>query len=148
MMSLCSLQLFVAILTLCLVCADEEAPKTKSVLVEVAETDKIAAQLGKWATVRCKVQRTGKSKANTQFLNFSNNKFVVVCFADALKLFDKGEPADLYNNKRIEIFGMIEQYKAQYQIKLRMPDQMKIIHEEPTEDVSENPKVVQAARYT
>tara|TARA_B100000902_G_C27052829_1_gene784993 strand:+ start:290 stop:712 length:423 start_codon:yes stop_codon:yes gene_type:complete len=139
--------LFVAILTLCLVYADEEAAKTKSVLVEVAETDKIAAQLGKWANVRGKVERTGKSKANTQFFNFSNNKFVVVCFADALKLFDKGEPADLYNNKRVEISGMIEQYKTQYQIKLCMPDQVKIIQEEPTEDVSENSKVVQAARY-
>ncbi len=127
--------LLLACFALGIASAEDVAKPVKPEVLKVAETEKIAEQLGNRVTVRGKVSRTGRSKAGMQFLNFSSHKFVVVMFPDALPMFDKGEPADLYKDKLIEITGTIGQYKSQYQIKLRTPDQVKIIPEakEPAE---------------
>lgn len=112
------------LLTLVLPSLAEEAKKE---VIPVTEAAKIEAQLGKKATIRGKVTRTGRSKAGLQFLNFSNGQFVVVCFPDGVATFTKGEPADLFKDKTVEVTGTIEKYRNSFQIKLASPEQIKII---------------------
>ena len=117
--------------------ADEAA--TKSEPISVIEPAKIEAQLGKTATVRGKVTRTGQSKGGLQFINFANAQFVVVCFPDAAAKFTKGQPVDLFKEKTIEVTGEIVKYRDKFQIKLESPDQVKVIKAEPVAATTAEP---------
>ena len=117
--------------------ADEAA--TKSEPISVIEPAKIEAQLGKTATVRGKVTRTGQSKGGLQFINFANAQFVVVCFPDAAAKFTKGQPVDLFKEKTIEVTGEIVKYRDKFQNKLESPDQVKVIKAEPVAATTAEP---------
>lgn len=121
-----SVRLLLAAFLLALVLPSQADEVTKEV-IPVTEAAKIEAQLDKKATIRGKVTRTGRSKAGLQFLNFSNGQFVVVCFPDGVASFEKGEPADLFKDKTVEVTGKIEKYRNSFQIKLASPEQIKII---------------------
>lgn len=121
-----SVRLLFAAFLLALVLPSQAEEVTKEV-IPVTEAAKIEAQLDKKATIRGKVTRTGRSKAGLQFLNFSNGQFVVVCFPDGVASFTKGEPADLFKDKTVEVTGKIEKYRNSFQIKLASPEQIKII---------------------
>ena len=108
--------------------ADEAAIKSEP--IPVTEPAKIEAQLGKTATIRGKVTRTGQSKGGLQFVNFANAQFVVVCFPDAAAKFTKGQPVDLFKEKTIEITGEIVKYRDKFQVRLESPDQVKVIKAE------------------
>ena len=110
-----------------------DTPKEEPILV--TDAAKVEAQLGKTATIRGKVTRTGQSKGGLQFLNFANYHFVVVCFPDAVAKFENGAPVDAFKDKTIEITGAVVKYQDRFQIKLERPDQIRIIAEDlPTED--------------
>ena len=104
-----------------------EEPATKAKPIPVTEPAKIEAQLGKTATIRGKVTRTGQSKGGLQFLNFANAQFVVVCFPSAAAKFTAGQPVDLYKDQIIDVTGKIVQYRDKFQIKLESPDQVKVV---------------------
>ena len=106
--------------------------------ISVNDLESIVSSLGKRSVVRGKVQSTGKSKSGINFLNFRNNKFVALCFPEDLVYFKKGEPADLYKNKTVEISGVISKYKETFQIKVFSPDQVKIVATSPVDEKDEN----------
>ena len=121
--------LFLSLWLLMAAAADEAA--TKSEPIPVTEPARIEAQLGKKATIRGKVTRTGQSKGGLQFINFANAQFVVVCFPDAVAKFAKGEPVGIFKDTTVEITGDIVQYRDKFQIKLESPDQIKVVKAEP-----------------
>ena len=120
-------------LALAVLCSSAIAQEEEAALVfHVTEIDKIRAAKGKKATVRGKVVRAGRSKnTGTNFLNFEVADFTVVTFGRDLKNFTKGEPADVYKDKFVEVTGEIAFYKENPQIVLKSPDQIKISEEKP-----------------
>ncbi|MFT4640319.1 MAG: DNA/RNA endonuclease YhcR with UshA esterase domain [Verrucomicrobiales bacterium] len=114
--------------------ADETKPKPA--VIAVTDAEKIPEQLGKEVTVRGKVTRTGESSGGIQFLNFANYHFVVVCFSDDVVAFKEGKPVDLYKDQVIEVTGTVDKYRDRYQIKLKSPDQIKIVPAKPGETLT------------
>ncbi len=118
----------------CLVSLLPALGEEKKDSIPVAEVDQIAAQLGKVATVKGKVIRTGQSKYGIQFLNFTDGRFVIVCFPEAVATFKGKPPIERYRGQMVEITGFIETYRDQYQVKLRSPDQIRILAEKDEAD--------------
>ena len=88
-------------------------------------------QVGRTATVYGRVERTGKSsRSGHQFLNFANTEFSVVCLAPDVANFKQGPPADLYQDKDVEVTGTVELYRGKVQIRLREPSQIKVAEPE------------------
>jgi hypothetical protein len=81
--------------------------------------------VGKKATVYGKIESTGKSSSGHQFLNFYGKQVSIFCPKTDLPKFKDGAPADLFNNKDIEVTGTLTRYKNKLQIKLTDPAQIK-----------------------
>lgn len=106
--------------------AQEKVP-----VLKVAEIDKIRAAVGEKMTVIGTVERAAKSKGSgMNFLNFPGGEFSVVVFAKNLKNFPDGEPADVYDEKLVQVTGTIALYQDKPQIVLDTPAQITILNPE------------------
>jgi DNA/RNA endonuclease YhcR with UshA esterase domain len=63
------------------------------------------------------------------FVNFKGAKFYLVTFKSDVDEFEDGEPADIYDEKRLAVTGLVSIYKEKPQIKLTSPDQVRILEE-------------------
>lgn len=95
---------------------------------DVKQIDDIRAAEGKQIKVRGLIERTGRSKGTgINFLNFTGGEFMAVIFGRSLKNFPKGEPADLFKGKLVEVAGKVEFYKGNPQIVLEEPSQIIVL---------------------
>ena len=105
----------------------------------------LGEHVGRQVTVYGRVTRTStSSRSKHQFLNFYDDAVSVICLADDVERFDRDGPAELFEDKDVEITGTLERYRDKLQIKLREPSQIRIIGRPESGGVSANaPKVVQ-----
>ena len=104
---------------------------------EAADEGAVRALLGQKATITGDVTSSFASeKTGMTFIALAGGTFTVVCWKRSYEKFEGGSPADLYRGKKIEITGMIEEYKGKsgtdagkLQIKLNDPAQIKITGE-------------------
>lgn len=92
-----------------------------------AETAKLKAKEGQRVVVHGRTAGSGKSATGTNFVNFEDAEFSLVTFKSDLARFPEGEPADLYEGKRLAVEGVISIYQDKPQIKLVDPGQVTIL---------------------
>lgn len=117
------------------------APETKPAAdasdlpkADAADEGAVRALLGQKATITGEVTSSFASeKTGMTFIAMAGGTFTVVCWKRSYDKFEGGSPADLYRGKKIEVTGMIEEYKGKsgtdagkLQIKLNDPAQVKI----------------------
>ena len=103
---------------------------------DVKQIDDIRAVVGKQIKVSGLIERTGKSKGTgMNFLNFSGGELTVVVFGRSLKNFPKGEPADIFKGKPVEVTGKLEFYKEKLQIVLEQPSEITLLEKQKGEPV-------------
>lgn len=121
-----SLHLLAALLLCSIGLAQEKVPTVK-----VSDTDKIRAAVGEKIAVIGTVESAAKSKGSgMNFLNFPGGEFNVVVFAKSLKNFSDGEPADVYDQKLVQVTGKVALYRDKPQIVLDSPAQITILNPE------------------
>ena len=105
-------------------------------LFNVNQIEGIRAAEGQTIRVRGLIERTGKSKGTgMNFLNFKGGEFSVVVFGRSLKNFPKGEPADRFTGKRVQVTGKLEFYKEKPQIVLERPSNVILLDNQTGEPV-------------
>lgn len=107
--------------------APEPAPELRLAATDLA--DLVAAQ-GKRVVVTGTVIRTNHSQSGMNFLNFVDEirtGFVVVIKGADVPKFGDIPPQYLYLKKKIQITGTIAMYRAQPQIVVHSPKQIKIL---------------------
>jgi DNA/RNA endonuclease YhcR with UshA esterase domain len=103
---------------------------------DAKQIDDIRAAVGKQIKVRGLIERTGKSKGTgMNFLNFSGGELTVVVFGRSLRNFPKGEPAELFKGKLVEVTGKLEFYKEKPQIVLEHPSEITLLDQQKGEPV-------------
>ena len=113
------------------------ADQTGIPVFEVKQIDDIRAAEGKEIKVRGLVEGTGRSKGSgMNFLNFTGGEFTVVVFGRSLKDFPKGEPADIFKGKLVEITGKVELYKKKPQIVLEEASRIVVLDPETRQPVA------------
>jgi hypothetical protein len=101
-----------------------------AIYIAVEESKALEAKDGQKVTVYGRSQGSDKSSSGTNFVRFSENDFYLVTFKSDLTEFPDGEPADLFEGKRLAVTGPISLYQGKPQIKLTSPDQVKVLEEE------------------
>ena len=91
------------------------------------ETEELKAKDGQRVTVYGETSGAGKSSSGTNFVNFKEGEFYLVTFKTDLNLFPNGEPADLYDGKRIAVTGVMSIYRGKPQFKLTSPEQVRVL---------------------
>jgi hypothetical protein len=104
----------------------EEGGATLPVFAATATEDLIAKE-GQRVLVYGETARCGKSQSGMNFVNFKDGIFSLVTFKSDLGPFQNGEPADVYDQKRLAVTGVISIYKDKPQIKLTSPDQVRVL---------------------
>lgn len=104
---------------------------------DVKQIDDIRAAEGKEIKVRGLIERTGRSKGTgINFLNFTGGEFMAVIFGRSLKNFPKGEPADIFKGKLVEVSGKVAFYKGNPQIVLEEPSRIVVLNQETRKPVA------------
>ena len=91
------------------------------------ETEGLLAKEGQKVIVHGEVAGSRKSPSGTNFVNFKDATFFLVTFKSDLPQFPEGEPADLYEGKRLAVEGAISIYQGKPQIKLTDPGQVTVL---------------------
>ncbi|MEM6280409.1 MAG: hypothetical protein AAF733_13085 [Verrucomicrobiota bacterium] len=91
------------------------------------DTEALIAKEGQIVVVYGESDRSGKSGAGMNFVNFKGSEFVAITFISDLDQFPDGEPADVYDGKRLAVEGPISIYQDKPQIKLTSPDQVTVL---------------------
>ncbi len=102
----------------------EEAEKF---YLEASKTAELKAKEGQVVTVYGKTTGSGKSGSGMNFVNFSDAEFYLVTFRSDLTQFPDGEPADVFDEKRIAVEGVVSIYKDKPQIKLTDPKMVTVL---------------------
>lgn len=97
------------------------------IYIAATETEELKAKDGQRVTVYGETSGAGKSSSGTNFVNFKEGEFYLVTFKTDLNLFPKGEPADLYDGKRIAVTGVMSIYRGKPQFKLTSPEQVRVL---------------------
>lgn len=100
------------------------------IYIRANETEALEAKEGQEVVVYGKTADSGKSSSGTNFVNFEGSEFYLVTFKSDLGLFPDGEPADLFDGKRLAVTGVVSIYRDKPQIKLTAPDQVRILAED------------------
>ena len=112
------------------------------IYLKATETEELIAKDGQKVTVHGETAGAGKSSSGTNFVNFKGGEFYLVTFKSDLNLFPEGEPADLYDGKRLAVTGVMSIYQGKPQFKLTSPDQVRILEAgEEFPPKQETPKV-------
>jgi len=118
--------------------AQEEAGSAP--VVAATDTAELKAKDGQKVIVYGETARTGKSQSGMNFVNFSGAEFSLVTFKSDLGPFKDGEPADVYDGKRLVVTGVISIYKDKPQIKLTSPDQVRVLAGDEAWPAATSPK--------
>ncbi|MEM1440824.1 MAG: hypothetical protein AAGF67_00680 [Verrucomicrobiota bacterium] len=105
------------------------AEETK-IYLAATETEALLAKEGQKIVVYGQTENSGKSSSGTNFVNFQGAEFFLVTFKSDLGQFPDGEPAEIFDGKRIAVEGAISIYQEKPQIKLTRPDQITILEAE------------------
>ena len=97
------------------------------IYIAATETEELKAKDGQRVTVYGETSGAGKSSSGTNFVNFKEGEFYLVTFKTDLNLFPNGEPADLYDGKRIAVTGVMSIYRGKPQFKLTSPEQVRVL---------------------
>ena len=122
--------LFVAICILGIFLQTASAQNLAVIYIEATNTDELIAKEGQRVTVYGVTARSGKSESGMNFVNFKDATFTLVTFKSDLSAFKEGEPADIFDEKRIAVRGVISIYKDKPQIKLTDPGWVEVLTEE------------------
>ena len=95
--------------------------------ISVTRVSELKKKVGQEVTVEGAVGKANKSRSGHHFLNFDNTELAVVCFKDDAAKFEQGGPSKLFAGKSVEIKGKLELFKGKLQIKLKSPDQIKVV---------------------
>lgn len=143
-----------ALCALILLCQISIAQDTARIYIAADKTDDLKAKEGQKIIVYGETEGSGKSGSGMNFVNFKGAEFYLVTFKSDLKKFKDGEPADIFDDKRIAVEGVITVYKDKPQIKLVSPDSVTELGEDEefppkldkqTADQKEKPAVVKKA---
>lgn len=96
-------------------------------ILAATETAALKGKDGQKVVVYGETARSGKSQSGMNFVNFADAEFYLVAFKSDLVAFKDGEPADLYDGKRLVVTGVVTIYKDKPQIKLTSPDQVRVL---------------------
>lgn len=91
------------------------------------ETAALKGKDGQKIVVYGETARSGKSQNGMNFVNFAGAEFYLIAFKSDLGAFKDGEPADVYDGKRLVVTGVVTIYKDKPQIKLTSPDQVRVL---------------------
>ncbi len=91
------------------------------------DTEALLAKEGQKVVVHGESMGSKKSASGTNFVNFKDATFFLVTFKSDLPQFSEGEPADLYDGKRLAVEGAVAIYQGKPQIKLTDPKQVTIL---------------------
>lgn len=100
------------------------------IYIEAGKTDDLKAKEGQKVTVYGETEGSGKSGSGMNFVNFKGAEFYLVTFKSDLSGFKDGEPADIFDGRRIAVEGVISVYKDKPQIKLTSPDAVTELEED------------------
>lgn len=120
-------QLLLPLLLLSPLALIAEEPK---IYLAATETEALIAKEGQKVTVYGNTEGSGKSSSGMNFVNFKGAQFYLVTFQSDLTQFPDGEPADVFDGKRIAVEGAISIHRDKPQIKLTRPDQVSILEAE------------------
>ncbi len=114
--------LFPCLCYLIFLCQTSFAQDAGKIYIEAVKTDDLKAKEGQKIVVYGETKGSGKSGSGTNFVNFKGAEFYLITFKSDLTKFKDGEPADIFDGKRIAVEGVITVYKNKPQIKLVNPD--------------------------
>ncbi len=103
------------------------AQEEDKLYLAATETEALKAKEGQRVVVHGETQDSGKSASGTNFVNFKGAEFFLVAFKSDLGRFPEGEPADLYDGKRLAVEGTVSVYQGKPQIKLTDPAQITVL---------------------
>jgi len=101
--------------------------KARPIYLKATDTEALKAKDGQKVTVYGTTKNSGKSDSGTNFVNFEGAEFYLITFKSDLVAFKDGEPADLYEGKRLAVTGVVSIYKEKPQFKVTDPDQVKVL---------------------
>ncbi|NNE92550.1 MAG: hypothetical protein HKN23_12960 [Verrucomicrobiales bacterium] len=107
--------------------AQEKSADAAAVYVKASDTETLQSKDGQKVTVYGTTKESGKSKSGTNFVNFEGAEFYLITFKTDLGEFPDGEPADVFDGKRLAVTGVVSIYKDKPQFKLTDPDQVRIL---------------------
>ncbi len=120
------------------------ASAQEKIYLAADETEALLAKEGQKVVVYGETKGSGKSGSGTNFVNFRGAAFFLVTFKSDLAHFPDGEPADLYEGKRIAVEGALSIYQGKPQIKLTEPAQVTLLAPDavfpPPSETKEKPK--------
>lgn len=106
---------------------EKRAEKEKIKSIPACQAKK---HIGENVFVEGKVVSVSRSKRNNLFLNFEKpypyQCFTAVIFNSSLSRFPEN-PEEIYNKKRVRVFGQIKEYKKRPEIILEAPSQIEIL---------------------
>jgi len=105
------------------------ADDAATIYLAADKTEELMAKDGQKITVYGVTHGSGKSSSGMNFVNFKGAEFYLVTFKSDVDEFEDGEPADIYDEKRLAVTGLVSIYKEKPQIKLTSPDQVRILEE-------------------
>lgn len=103
--------------------AEEEEP----FYLAATETEALIAAEGRKVVVHGEAAGSGKAASGTNFVNFKGAEFSLVAFKSDLDQFPEGEPADLYEGRRLAVAGAVSVFRGKPQIKLTDPGQVTVL---------------------
>lgn len=98
-----------------------------TIYIAAGETEALEAKEGQKVVVHGEAAKSGKSSSGTNFVNFEGADFHLVTFKSDLGQFPDGEPADVYDGKRIAVEGVVSIYQGKPQVKLVSADQVRVL---------------------
>ena len=105
----------------------QEKAAAPPIYVKASDTKELMSKDGQKVIVYGTTSGSGKSGSGMNFVNFDGAEFYLVTFKSDLTEFLQGEPADLYDGKRLAVTGVISIYKEKPQIKLTDPKMVQIL---------------------
>lgn len=91
------------------------------------DTEALIAKEGQKVVVYGQTLASAKSESGTNFVHFEKAVFYLVTFKSDLGRFPDGEPADLYERKRLAVEGVLSIHLGKPQIKLTDPAQITVL---------------------
>jgi len=116
-----------------------QEPATRRIELAKTPAAQILEEEGNTVRVSGFVESTQVNATGIHFLRFRDSEFTCVTFARHVKDFPGGPPSEAYKEKWIEVTGLIENYRGKPQIKLTLPDQVKIIEAPAPPPVAQTP---------
>ncbi len=102
----------------------------EKIYLEASDLEALRAKEGQAVVVHGETAGSGKTPSGKNVVRFKGSEFSLVAFKSDLKHFPDGEPAELYEAKRLAVEGTISIYQGKPQIKLTTPAQVSILDPE------------------